>query len=83
MVCTEYKSDGRGNHGDVTIADEEFIPYNDVEETIWHTPEMCLGYTADDDLVKMKRIVHKLLDDGARPEEIFHAFLLMLMAYKV
>ena len=59
MVCTEDKSDGRGNHGDVTIADEEFIPYNDVEETVWHTPETWLGYNADVDLVNIRKYTIK------------------------
>ena len=55
MVCAEDKSNDRGIHGDVTIADEEFIPYNDVEETVWHTPETWLGYNADGDLVKVRK----------------------------
>jgi hypothetical protein len=41
------------------MVDVEFVAYNDVEETVWHTPETHLGYNTDGDLVKMKKYTIK------------------------
>ena len=54
MVREEDQINRSEHNGDDTI-DESFIPYIDVEETVYHLPETHLGYNVDDELVEIKK----------------------------